>query len=522
MKTKKLLSILVLALFSLCQFVNADAPSWKWVKWSDGTQTTATSACTDASGNLYATGTFNTSTKFDGQELTTNGNGAFIVKYTAAGEVSWTRKIKNPGWAAIEAKSIAIDPEGNLYVTGPYSGTIELDTKTLTGGGHYLAKYSNDGTIQWAVNTKGSNAVAANANGIFVGGGKIIQKFDNSGTESWTITGVPSNTGYTNFFSVALNSSGNLIAAGDIDDKWTFGSTIVTGGYQNIIVMEISSAGTVTWAKTFGANANGGDHAQHITLDASNNIIMTGKVGGASNFDAVSLGSKAGYLVKLNSAGVAQWGTLLTSSTTIYGDGGLFVATDALGAMYVTGGCGSGVLGDGGSVTYVKSMTGNNAYILKFNATGTFESALTSKELKSPYINNNRGMALASSTAGVYFAGVCAPNSEWGSLTTPRYGSVFAKIVDGTIQGIKDSKYKMETVSVYPNPSAGSFTLELGNSELSLKSTNIFIVNTMGEIVYKKNVEEQSSTINLESTKGIYFLQLRTEGGMITKKLVIE
>lgn len=518
MNRNKLFSILSIALLGITQFANADTPSWKWVKWSDGTQTTVRSICADASGNLYGAGTFNTTTKFDTSVINTTGTGGFVVKYKSDGTVNWSRKIKNPGFAAVDCKSIAIDVDGNIYVTGAYSGTIELDIKTLTGGGHYLAKYNNTGAIQWAVNVQGSNGVVANASGIYLAGGSVIQKFDPSGTVSWTISGVKSNQGYTNFFSVALNSSGNLIVAGDIDDKWTFGTTLITGGYQNIVLMEVSSTGSVSWTKTFGANANGADHAQHICVDASDNIIMTGKVGGASTFDAVSLGSKAGYLVKLNATGVAQWGTLTTNTTTIYGDGGLFVTTNKAMDVFVTGGFGNLDVTDGGTKVYVKAIkNGGNAYILKFNSTGVFQSALTNFE--NPTINNSRGMALTSSTAGVYFGGVCAPSSEWGTLKVTGYGSVFAKIEDGTNQGgIKNSKIT-EIISVYPNPSRGIFNLNLKN----INEGNISIVNTLGEIVYQSEVNNQSSVLDLSNyPKGIYFLQLKTRDSLITAKLATE
>lgn len=518
MKTKQLYLIFGIVFLGITQFANAQTPDWKWVKWSDGTQTTVRSICADASGNLYGAGTFNTTTKFDTSVLNTTGTGGFVVKYKSDGTVNWSRKIKNPGFAAIDCKSIAIDVDGNIYVTGAYSGTIELDIKTLTGGGHYLAKYNNSGAIQWVVNVQGSNGLVANASGIYLAGGSVIQKFDAAGTVSWTISGVKSNQGYTNFFSVALNSSGNLIVAGDIDDKWTFGTTLITGGYQNIVLMEVSSTGSVTWTKTFGANANGADHAQHICVDSSDNIIMTGKVGGASTFDAVNLGSKAGYLVKLNATGVAQWGTLTTNTATIYGDGGLFVTTNKAMDVFVTGGFGNLDVTDGGTKVYVKAIkNGGNAYILKFNTTGVFQSALTNFE--NPTINNSRGMALASSTTGVYFGGVCAPSSEWGTLKTTGYGSVFARIENGTAPGAVKRIDSEATFYVFPNPSNGIFHLNLKNTN----KCNLTLINNLGEVINKFEVYNQTVTLDLSNyPKGIYLLQLNTESGLTTKKIILE
>ncbi len=516
-QSKLLFSISFMVFTGILQIANAQTPSWKWVNWSDGTQTTARSVCADLSGNLYAAGTFNTSTKFDTGTLTSNGTAGFVVKYSEKGICLWKKGIKNPGFAAVDCKSIAIDGVGNVYITGSFSGTIELDSKTLTGGGDYVAKYNNNGAIQWAVKSNASNGLAVNANGIFLAGGNSIQKFDASGGELWTITGVKSNQGYTNFFSVALNKAGKLIVAGDIDDKWTFGTTLITGGYQNIILMEISDAGTVGWNRVLGSNTNGADHAQHITIDAADNIIMTGAVGGITMFDAVSISSKNGYLLKLNSKGVAKWGTTITNINTIYGTGGISVTSDEAGAMYVTGGYGNTDVTDGASTVFTKGIkAGGNAFILKFDSTGVFNTALVNFE--NPTINNSRGMAMASSSAGVYFAGVCSPSSEWGTLKVSGYGSVFAKI-DGNAPSSGMSTLKLnEDILVYPNPSNGKFNLNFMNevSQISIK-------NLVGETIYQVVSTGTFITIDLELyPKGIYFLELMTSRGIITKKLVME
>ncbi|MFM9945118.1 MAG: T9SS type A sorting domain-containing protein [Bacteroidia bacterium] len=522
-KTQKLLSILSIALLSFTQFTIAQTPSWKWVKWSDGTQTTAKSACADASGNLYATGTFYSTTLFDTTKLTAFLNGAFVVKYSASGSLIWAKMMDNTS-VSMDSKSIAIDPAGNLYVTGAYTGTLKIATKTLTGSDQYLAKFDNNGVIQWVVNTSASNGVSANSSGIFVAGGNIIQKFDATGTLGWTITGVKSNQGYTNFFSLAINTAGNLVVAGDINDKWTFGTTVVTGGNQNIILMEVSAAGVVNWAKVFGNNI-GGSHAQHIAIDGSDNIIMTGKIGGLATatctFGTLTLPAKNSYLVKLNSTGVTQWGTVMTNAGDISGSG-VYVATDANGAVYTTTGFGGSGLSvtDGGTKTYVSyTYPGVTALILKFNSAGVFQSALTNKG--NTTANNSRGLALAANGTSVYFAGVCSPTSEWGTLSTPRYGSVFAKI-DGTSSGEIRFENSKTGISVYPNPSTGIFTLDIRNSAVLLNS-KLSIVNTLGEIVFQADVKEQLTNLNLEwFPKGIYFLQVSTDKGITTKKLIVE
>ena len=129
---KHLFFMIVAALLSMHQISNAQTPSWKWAKWSNGTQTTVRSICADASGNLYGTGSYASQTIFDTSTLTVMANGAFVVKYNTSGALIWAKNIKNSAFGTLDAKSIAIDGTGNLYLSGAYSGTMEIGSKTLT------------------------------------------------------------------------------------------------------------------------------------------------------------------------------------------------------------------------------------------------------------------------------------------------------------------------------------------------------------------------------------------------------
>jgi hypothetical protein len=76
---------------------------------------------------------------------------------------------------------------------------------------------------------------------------------------------------------------------------------------------------------------------------------------------------------------------------------------------------------------------------------------------------------------------------------------------------------------IYPNPSKGMFQIQT-NSQQLLANSQIEIYNIMGEKVYSSSQLHQSTqlTINLSAqAAGIYFLQLKTEQGVATKKLVI-
>ncbi|MBX9852718.1 MAG: cadherin domain-containing protein [Cytophagaceae bacterium] len=78
--------------------------------------------------------------------------------------------------------------------------------------------------------------------------------------------------------------------------------------------------------------------------------------------------------------------------------------------------------------------------------------------------------------------------------------------------------YAGDGISVYPNPSAGLFTIKSGG--LSVGKQNIRIINALGETVYNSPFTEQ---LNLQLLpKGVYTLMLESENGVMVKQIVIE
>jgi hypothetical protein len=77
--------------------------------------------------------------------------------------------------------------------------------------------------------------------------------------------------------------------------------------------------------------------------------------------------------------------------------------------------------------------------------------------------------------------------------------------------------------SIYPNPNKGSFTIEF--KELA-NSFSVEVFDITGKTIYE-NIYEQSSNliqlINLDNpTSGVYFVNIKSDKGLVTKKLVIQ
>ncbi|MDF1672606.1 MAG: PKD domain-containing protein [Vicingaceae bacterium] len=90
--------------------------------------------------------------------------------------------------------------------------------------------------------------------------------------------------------------------------------------------------------------------------------------------------------------------------------------------------------------------------------------------------------------------------------------------------GIEDFNNN-SVISVFPNPSGGEFTLNLAN----YKSDNVTVAvfNQLGKAVYNESLNrgEQSSNYSLDLTgnaKGVYFLRVSSDKGVITKRIIIK
>lgn len=75
--------------------------------------------------------------------------------------------------------------------------------------------------------------------------------------------------------------------------------------------------------------------------------------------------------------------------------------------------------------------------------------------------------------------------------------------------------------SIYPNPTTGVINIDLGET---LTNQIITLTNSLGQVVFSKRFGTTDFiNLDIDTPKGIYFLQLQTEdGNVITKKIVKE
>lgn len=331
---------------------------------------------TDPSGNIFITGSYNgDSLQFDSQMIyREGGDDTFLAKYDPSGNVLWVKNIHSPATSSTEIalpKGIATDVNGNILITGMYSGTtIDFGPATAVGIGSYdtfIAKYNAAGTFLWGKAEGGNGEDVSTSVSVDSAGNVFITGTFNETMTVGSTTLTSSTAGSTNdIFMVkydpngntlwakragnmgedwvtgCTDHNGNLIIAGNYDDPTiTFGSTTLTNATSDdeFFLVKFDPLGNVIWART----AAGGYHyAKSVASALNGNIIATGRfpsiVSSAITFGSLILnngGSDEIFLVEYSSSGTALWAK--ASEALLTDVLGTSVATNQNGDVFTIG-----------------------------------------------------------------------------------------------------------------------------------------------------------------------------------------
>jgi hypothetical protein len=139
------------------------------VLWANGAGGTsydaANSVATDALGNAYLAGSFNSSQisfntpGFNLINFSTPEYDIFISKYDPAGNVTWSKK--EGGTLSDYAYSIAVNTSGNFFLAGYFnSASLALDTFNLANTGLadlFVAKHDTSNSVLWVKGATGTS-----------------------------------------------------------------------------------------------------------------------------------------------------------------------------------------------------------------------------------------------------------------------------------------------------------------------------------------------------------------------------
>jgi hypothetical protein len=151
--------------------VAAASPDFYWTRHSQANlPDVANGVACDAAGSVYVTGSSYGDISFGTTNLPATGSSTreiFLAKYDANGNVIWVQR--GTGNSGEEAKAMAVDSSGNVFITGNMSGTLTLGTSSLTSSGAsdiFVAKFDSSGNLLWVQHAGGSSSDYDDGNGI--------------------------------------------------------------------------------------------------------------------------------------------------------------------------------------------------------------------------------------------------------------------------------------------------------------------------------------------------------------------
>ena len=256
------------------------------------------------------------------------GNGNYdicLIKYNSSGHLLW-----NYTWGGMDYDSgqgIVVDNKDNIYIAG-YTESIG------TFGDVVLLKFNSTGTLNYTrtwgdVDTDAANDIALDSEGnIYLTGytniitpektDLFLLKFNNSGYLNWSKTwgGQYVDSGE----SLIIDSSNNIFVASTT-------RSFSVGG-EDIALLKFNHTGGLQWNTTWGGAEN--DGAFSVALDHHNHIYLTGSTKSYDGLDEDLC------LIKFNATGDFQWIKLQKSTTNDEGKG-LVVDQAHHNDIYITG-----------------------------------------------------------------------------------------------------------------------------------------------------------------------------------------
>ena len=276
-------------------------------------------------------------------------------------------------------RGIAVDDDGNSYVTGFFFGTAHFGAGgtaasliSLGNSDIFIAKYDDNGDLLWAKQAGGLMGEAG--------------------------------------LGIAVDDDGKSYVTGAFTGTATFGAsefnetTLVSNAWNDIFIAKYDSSGNLEWAKQAGnpTATFANDEGLGIAVDGSNNSYVTGYFNGTATFgeaDAAIVLTGAGeddiFIAKYDGDGNLVWAEQAGGDSS---DEGLGIAVDGLGNSYVTGQFqGSATFG----TTELTGAINGGMFIAKFDSSGIAVWA----EQAGGMTGSATGVGIAANDAGDSYVG---------------------------------------------------------------------------------------------------------------------
>lgn len=527
---------------------------------------------TDASGNVYAAGTFRGTIHLGPTRLVNSGGEELVVaKWSPTGQLLWVQQAGGPGQDYIQPTALAVEG-ASIYVGGHFQGTVQFGSLSLTNvnaageqGDGFVAKLTQAGaaaTFAWVQAVAGAGedqvtALAVQGSNLYVtgrftgtaqfgpfpqssagGSDAFVAKITDDGTAAhftWVLAGGSRNLDYGS----ALALSGpNVYVAGTFGGLATWGDlSRQSGGWVDGFIAKVVDAGstaTFTWVQQVGGADL--DHAQVTALAVRESAVyVAGSFDGWAHLGTTSLQSRGSsdlFVGKLADAGATssfQWAQPAGGPHQDYASGlavrgtqlylsGFFQDQAHFGPMTLITSFDSG--------PFVRTLNGSAFVALLRDAqrTGSFEWVQPIGGQES----NTSGAVLAQQGAQVYVGGFfTGPAARLGHQTlsgvegteTGYWAVLTNEAVLSTAAALQPKKMEL-----YPNPAHDQVRVV---RPTGTTSTYYTLLDALGRVVrtYGLPTSQSSRSLVLDLRgvpAGVYLLRLTSADEIASCRLAVE
>jgi len=321
---------------------------------------TGRAVAVDGHGNVLVTGKFGGSVDFGTGPLTSAGaSSIFVAKYSAAGVPVWSRAFGG-GFNDV-GNGVAVDAGGNVVIIGTAAGTVNFGGGPIAANGYTIvvAKFSPAGGHLWSRGfgdsfSNSGNAVAVDPSGNIAvtgafsgpadfGGGTLfssgvdvfLAKLSPTGGHVWSrhfgaVLAVHAGNG------VACDGSGNVLVTGSFENSIDLGGGWTRSfAHKDMFVAKYSPAGAYLWSKLAGGFYD--DAGKAVAVDPIGKVVVTGTFQAAVNFGTgslISAGRSDIFVARYSADGVPLATQRFGGADSDAGNG---VAVDRSGRPVVTG-----------------------------------------------------------------------------------------------------------------------------------------------------------------------------------------
>ncbi len=398
------------------------------------------------------------------------------------GNIPWSECYSCLGcshYPSVAAVSL-VEHKNSLYVIGGYEDNLLIGNLSMYTPNKYsslLTKVNpNNGNVIWAKNIPSSVI-------------KIIDLHD----ETFLI-GTKVSRGTSSFDSISLQ----------------------VNSYSGIAISRADTSGNFISAKLIAE----GDGAEmtNMAIDADKNIFITGTFYDTCKIGTTAYVANGGavFLLKTNFSGNIYWVKIFPMpSPSVYGTGIFSVCTTPDNSVCITGAFSADTLNFQDTVL-VRTGLGPDAFLAKYSSTGQLNYAMCVDA--SGYCSLNE--VTSDDDGALYWWGLFQGQIQIGNYTFQSgydYSTYLIKISENNTTGVEN--ISKQNILVFPNPSTGIFTVILNKP-----TSKICVFDVLGNCIMSK-VANNNTNYELDlsgQSKGIYFMEILSDGERAMKKIVLQ